>query len=133
MHFWKLPTDSKYQEARHVAQWKSNLSLSVPFSFQSRPTTPCSTCEKANGGVGSRCHRYDEECDDCRRAQTELNIASGSDDGRTFLSKGNAYEGDNDGEDDEENGEGSTSIGIKSGLTYLYEQRGASGGPNFFG
>ena len=92
----------------------------VSFFFQSRPTSPCSACEKANGGVGSRCHRYDEECDDCRRAETALNIANGSEDGRTILlGEGHAYDDDDDDDDEEEeeNGEGSISIGIKSELS----------------
>ena len=100
----------KHQEARHVLLRKSNLSL---LFFPSRPTTPCSTCEKAaDGGVCSGYQRYDEECDDCRLAETEVGIANGGDIGGTSPCRENAYEED-DGEDDKK---GSISIGIKSWL-----------------
>ena len=91
---------------------KSNLSLLS--SFRSRPTTPCSTCEKAaDGGVGSGYQRYDEECDDCRLAETEVGIANGGDNGGTSPCRENAYE-----DDSETHEKGSISIGIKSWLPW---------------
>ena len=75
-----------------------------------------------NGGIGSGCHKYDDECDDCRRAETELNVGENGSDGRTALGGGeNAYDGD---DDYGRGGSGeSISIGINNELYTLHQRR----------
>ena len=76
-----------------------------------------------NGGISSGCHKYDDECDDCRRAETELNVSENGSDGRSALGGGeNAYGGDDDYEGGGGGGE-SISIGINNDPCTLQQRR----------